>query len=197
MKIAYLGLGANLPSPQGEPPDTLVAALKALALRGVALKAVSALYHSPAWPPSDQPDFVNLVVAVQAGDTPQRLLATCLDVERRFGRIRGGRWAPRPLDIDILDWAGAVQPEPERWRVAASEPGAGAGSEALIVPHPRLHQRAFVLRPLAEIAPAWRHPVFLRSVSALLEALPDTETAYRTAMPTPSLWALQHRLGTV
>ena len=124
---------------------TLAAALPALAaLPGTALLSHSRLYRTPAWGRTDQPDFVNAVAAVRTTLEPRALLAGLLAVERRFGRDRGAetdRWGPRVLDLDLLLHGDAVLDEP-----------------GLALPHPRLHERAFVLVPLAEIAPALTVP---------------------------------------
>ena len=131
--VAFVGLGSNL----GDPESRLRAALAALAaLREVQIAAVSSFYRSAPIGNADQPDFVNAVARLATGLTPRELLANLLDIERRYGRERSARNAPRTLDLDLLLYDDDT----------IAEPG-------LSVPHPRMHERAFVLAPLVEIAP--------------------------------------------
>jgi 2-amino-4-hydroxy-6-hydroxymethyldihydropteridine diphosphokinase len=160
--MILLGLGANLASPEfGAPPRSLEAALALLAERGIRVVARSRWYRSAPVPPSDQPWFVNGVVAVETALEPAALLEVLHAVEARFGRVRRERNAARVLDLDLLAYDERVS----------------AGDERPVLPHPRLHERAFVLRPLAEISPNWRHPRLMREVSALIAALPPEATA--------------------
>ncbi|RIK83691.1 MAG: 2-amino-4-hydroxy-6-hydroxymethyldihydropteridine diphosphokinase [Hyphomicrobiales bacterium] len=130
---AFLGLGGNI----GDPAAAMAAALRALdAHDAVSVAAVSSLYRTPPWGVTDQPDFLNAVAAVDTALTARHLLDLCLDVERGLKRIRAQRWGPRIIDIDILLFGN------ERIEEAG-----------LQVPHPRMGERAFVLAPLAEIAP--------------------------------------------
>lgn len=157
----YVGLGANLPHQGLAGVALLEAAIGALAEEGVAIRAVSSAWRSPPWPPGaeteGQPDYLNAVVETAASVLdPAALLDRLLAVERRFGRERRARWAARTLDLDIIDFAGAT----------VSRPG-------LTLPHPRAHERAFVLAPLSEIAPDWRHPLLGETAAALLARLPD------------------------
>ncbi|MFQ5959235.1 MAG: 2-amino-4-hydroxy-6-hydroxymethyldihydropteridine diphosphokinase [Alphaproteobacteria bacterium] len=153
--LILIGVGANLPSRCGPPRATCEAALAALGEAGVTVARRSRWYRSAPVPRSSQPWFVNGVAAVETALDPGALLALLLDVERRFGREREGRWQPRALDLDVLDYRGELRsdPPPE-------------------LPHPRLHERAFVLVPLAEVAPGWRHPRLDRTVGALIAELP-------------------------
>jgi 2-amino-4-hydroxy-6-hydroxymethyldihydropteridine diphosphokinase len=160
----YIGLGANLPSPEhGTPRETLEAAMRVLESRGLAIVARSPFYESEPVPVSDQPWYLNAVVEVQTELAPVALLGLLHSVENAFGRVRSVRNEPRVLDLDLLDHRGAVR----------------AGPDSPLLPHPRLADRAFVLRPLCDIAPDWRHPVSGRTVAELLESLPEGQRIYR------------------
>jgi 2-amino-4-hydroxy-6-hydroxymethyldihydropteridine diphosphokinase len=153
----FIGLGANLPSPHhGAPRDTVLAAMRALEVAGLTIRARSPLYESEPVPVSDQPWYVNAVIEADSDLTSVELLALLHSVENAFGRVRSVPNAARMLDLDLLDCRGEVR----------------EGSEAPILPHPRLQDRAFVLRPLVDIAPRWRHPVSGKSAVELLAALP-------------------------
>lgn len=130
---AWLGLGANL----GDREATLAEAVARIAaLPGTRVAAASSLYRTAPWGDPDQPDFLNAALAIETGLAPYPLLRACLAIEADLGRVRGRRWGPRIVDIDILAYEG----------VALADP-------VLTLPHPRLTERAFALVPLAEIAP--------------------------------------------
>jgi len=139
MTFAAIGLGANL----GEATGTIRSAIVALADLSSSPVQSSRLYRSPAWGRTDQPDFINAVALIETRLSARALLDRLLAIERNFGRTRveGERWGPRTLDLDLLLHGAAVIDEP-----------------GLRVPHPHLHERAFVLLPLAEIAPEARIP---------------------------------------
>jgi 2-amino-4-hydroxy-6-hydroxymethyldihydropteridine diphosphokinase len=161
--MILIGLGANLASPEfGAPTASLEAALRMLQESGVRIVARSRWYRSAPVPASSQPWFVNGVVAVETALDPTALLALLHQIEARFGRVRRERNAARVLDLDLLDYAGRV-----------SDP---AGPPP-ILPHPRLGERAFVLLPLAEVAPHWRHPRSGTDVETLLAGLPPGQAA--------------------
>jgi 2-amino-4-hydroxy-6-hydroxymethyldihydropteridine diphosphokinase len=147
-----ISLGANIPSPAGTPAQSLKAALKALASAGVEITAVSPFYESEAWPNLADPPFMNAVAAIRTRLQPVALMELLHKIETDFGRKRSVPNAPRALDLDLLDYAGQVHGGP------------------VILPHPRLGQRRFVLEPLRDIAPHWRHPISGQDVDALLKA---------------------------
>lgn len=129
----YLSLGGNL----GDPARSMAAALRLLdGDDATSVVAVSSLYRTPPWGKLDQPDFLNAAATITTGLTPRELLDLCLDAERRLKRVREERWGPRLIDIDILVFGDRIIHE-----------------TGLEVPHPRMLERAFVLAPLAEIAP--------------------------------------------
>jgi 2-amino-4-hydroxy-6-hydroxymethyldihydropteridine diphosphokinase len=161
--MILLGFGANLPSDLGPPLATLAAALDALGTVGVRLIRRSHWYRSPPMPPSAQPWFVNGVALVQASHPPADLLAILHGIEARFGRVRGEANAARSLDLDLLDYEGRLS----------------ISGETPILPHPRLHERAFVLLPLRDVAPDWRHPRLGRTVPDLVAALGETRAIER------------------
>ena len=153
---AFIGLGGNL----GDATATLKAALRALdALPDTRVARASKLYRTAAWGVTDQPDFINAVALLYTRRAPRRLLEDLLDIERHAGRHRlddgSDRWGPRTLDLDLLLYADA----------RIDEPG-------LHVPHPRLHERAFVLVPLAEIAPDASIPGIGTAAQALARMAP-------------------------
>jgi len=159
-----VALGANLPSLAGQSPrETCIAAAAALAgLPEMRLVGLSRWYRSPAWPAgSGAPDYVNGIARLAGRvDDPAAFLATLHAIEARFGRTRGLPNAPRRLDLDLIAVGDLIRPGPDP-----------------VLPHPRAHDRRFVLAPLAEVAPGWRHPGLGRTVEALLADLPDDGTA--------------------
>ncbi len=163
--MILIGVGANLPSPpHGSPRATCGAALAALAGAGLSIARRSQWYKSAPQPVSDQPWFVNAVVRVQTALDPKDLLDLLLKTEESFGRRRGELNAPRILDLDLLAYGEMVSDK--------EQPDA-AGARAPDVPHPRMHERLFVLLPLRDVAPGWRHPVSGMSVEDLIQALPE------------------------
>jgi 2-amino-4-hydroxy-6-hydroxymethyldihydropteridine diphosphokinase len=158
--MILIGLGGNLSSPKWGPPvATLKSALEALGGLGIKVLGRSRFYETAPVPRSDQPWYVNAVAQVQTAMGPEALLKAMLDLETRFGRVRGARGAARVLDLDLLAYDGVLTP-------ADAHPA---------LPHPRLHERAFVLRPLAEIAPDWRHPRFGKTAVELMRDLPGDQ----------------------
>src|SRR5262245_3402135 len=158
LSAAYLGLGSNL----GDRAANLLRAIKELRGAGLDLIAVSSIYETEPVDYLDQPDFLNMAIAVSAPIIePFSLLGLCLDVEARLGRERLAPKGARVIDIDLLLLDGAV--------IEGVRDGV-----ALTLPHPRLHLRKFALAPLAEIAPELRHPVHGKTIWRLLDELKDS-----------------------
>ena len=168
--MILVAIGANLPQSDGTPPlQTCRQAAVALGeVAGLRLTRLSRWYETAPIPPSAQPNYVNGVARLDGHIHPAELLTALQDIERAFGRIRGEANAARTLDLDILAIGTLIR--------AAPDP---------IVPHPRMHQRAFVLAPLLDVAPEWQHPVLGLSVKRLLDALP-AQAAFALANSTPS-----------
>jgi len=147
-----IALGANLSSHAGAPRDTMLAALDALTVSGIRIAALSPFYASDAWPDPTDPPFVNAVAIVETELSPAELMKRLHEVETSFGRKRSKKNAPRTLDLDLIDYDSRVEDGPP------------------VLPHPRMADRAFVLAPLADVAPGWRHPGTGETVGRLLAA---------------------------
>ena len=154
----FIGLGANLPGEFGAPRQTLLAAITRLRQSGLEIGDISSFWKTRPVPVSDQPWFVNAVLSLRTAPPPEELLARLHAVEQEFGRTRGVVNQARTLDLDLLAYGRTVLSTPD-----------------LVLPHPRLDQRAFVLIPLQEIAPAWRHPISGETVTALIARLPPEQ----------------------
>ena len=162
--MIIIGVGANLPGPdQVDARGTCMAALRELEGRGIPVAALSPWYESEPVPRSDQPWYVNGVARLSYHKAPGELLSLLHEVEAKFGRVRGTPNAARTLDLDLLDFDGAV-----------SEEGAWP-----VLPHPRMHARAFVLLPLRDIAPDWTHPVSGQGLETLIADLPADQRIRR------------------
>lgn len=161
--MIYVAMGANLPSARyGPPRETCEAALRAMEEGGIHIVERSRWYRSAPVPLSDQPDFINGVASVETSLDPAALLARLLSIETEFGRVRGEPNAARILDLDLIAYHDQVSD------------GANGGP---VLPHPRMAMRAFVLLPLRELDPYWRHPSTGARLSELIAALPPGQRA--------------------
>ena len=160
--MVLIGIGANLPGPDGRPPQETCRRAAAMldGLPGCRLAGLSRWFAAAPVPASDQPDYVNAVamLTVRPGRAvdPAALLARLMAIEAACGRRRGAANAARTLDLDIIAIDGLVR--------TATDP---------ILPHPRAHLRAFVLAPLADVAPRWVHPLLGKTARQMLDGLPD------------------------
>jgi len=163
--IVYLSLGANV----GDRSAQLREATDRLSKLGRVL-AVSSLYETEPVEFTQQPWFLNCAVAIETSNTPQQLMASILRIEEKMGRRRVQKKGPRSIDIDILLFGDLI-----------------VESKELTIPHPAMHQRRFVLEPLAEIAPQALHPVFKKTIQELLDGLPAGQTVRTLGKPEPRI----------
>jgi 2-amino-4-hydroxy-6-hydroxymethyldihydropteridine diphosphokinase len=147
MAIVYIGIGSNT----GNKEENCLNAINLLSARGIPVRRRSSLYETEPWGVKDQPSFVNATVEAETDLTPQELIVALKSIEKEMGRQETYRWGPRAIDLDILLYNDLVIDEPD-----------------LTIPHPYLHQREFVLKPLSEIAPDKIHPVLKKTIRTLL-----------------------------
>jgi 2-amino-4-hydroxy-6-hydroxymethyldihydropteridine diphosphokinase len=182
IKVALLALGANLPFEGMTPDQTLLAAIKSFPSVNLAVPQLSRLFATPCFPAGAGPDYVNAAALLQVDRamTAASLLDHLHQVEAMYGRRRETRWGMRTLDIDLLAIGDEVLPDgptQSYWRTLDPNEQSRAAPDQLILPHPRLQDRAFVLLPLADVAANWRHPVLGLSVAQMLAALPAGDLA--------------------
>ena len=159
MITAYIGMGTNL----GDRAAALRSAVEELGRRkGVRLKDASSVYETAPVGVTDQPDFLNAVLRIETDLSGRALLELLLEVERVFGRVRKEKWGPRTLDLDVLLYGDAVLRE-----------------DGLLVPHPHLHERAFVLLPLCDLCPDGLHPVLKRTFRELARSIGANQEVQR------------------
>lgn len=155
MHIAFIGLGSNM----GDKLANLKKAIEGLGkIQGTKVLTVSSLYKTEPVGGVEQDWFVNVVAEVETGLTPRELLNALLSIEKNLGRVRDIKWGPRIIDLDVLLYDDLVMDE-----------------EGLSIPHPYLHKRAFVLVPLAEIAPKVMHPKLKKTMSELMHGIQDNK----------------------
>lgn len=161
--VALVALGSNLSWGEVLPTKVLAGATERLITLG-GVERCSGIWRTDAWPDPTRPAYLNLCVRLRTHVGPHALLEDLLAIEAEFGRVRGKANADRTLDLDLIDYDGQVLES------CGSESQA-SGGHTLVLPHPRMHERAFVLLPLRDVAPTWRHPASGRSVDELLSAL--------------------------
>ncbi len=187
--IALISLGSNQESLVGDPRATLMFAIRKLIDGPFPIRKQSQFYETAAMPPGSGPDYLNACVAVDALGSSKALLEHLHSIEAQAGRIREQRWSARTLDLDLIAFGDEIAPDLETFRHWANLPFENQKVEApteLILPHPRAHQRGFVLYPLLEICPDWRHPVFSKTVREMCAELPEDQRLENTAQ-TPIL----------
>jgi 2-amino-4-hydroxy-6-hydroxymethyldihydropteridine diphosphokinase len=176
MTEALISIGANIALSGHSLSESVELALQSAAeAEGITLGRRSRLFRTPAYPLGSGPDFINAAAILETSLDPESLLAAMHRAEKGLGRVRPARWAPRVCDLDLIAIGDTVLPDRrtlERWMALDLGQAQTVTPPQLILPHPRMHERAFVLVPLADIAPQWHHPVTGQSVAEMVAALP-------------------------
>ncbi|WP_245764301.1 2-amino-4-hydroxy-6-hydroxymethyldihydropteridine diphosphokinase [Sulfitobacter marinus] len=177
-KVSWVALGGNQSSIAGGPAETVAYAIDLLKAQGYNLHAKSRLFANPAFPLGSGPDYVNAVVGFQTDCAPHETLEVLHEIEAKLGRERHVRWGSRSVDLDLIAVGDAVFPDVQRqnhWRNLPLDDQMIQTPDELILPHPRMQDRAFVLVPMAEIAPNWLHPILEKTVLQMLNDLPQQD----------------------
>jgi 2-amino-4-hydroxy-6-hydroxymethyldihydropteridine diphosphokinase len=192
LSFGIVALGANLPLSSQSLWETLKTTLSMLHQHAdISICSVSRFWTTPAFPAGSGPDYANAVALVSCKVSAAELLQILHGIEADYGRDRtNGRWSARVLDLDLIAFDDMILPDAthlERWINLPLDQQKTSAPDQLILPHPRLQDRGFVLAPLAEILPQWRHPLTGRSVAQMLADLPDDALAEIIPMPPADL----------
>jgi 2-amino-4-hydroxy-6-hydroxymethyldihydropteridine diphosphokinase len=157
--MILIALGSNLTGPWGTPQHTLKRAIEEMRFHNIRVLRVSTVIETAPYGVTNQPNFVNAAIEITTALSPESLLRALHMIEAKAGRKRLKRWGPRTLDLDILDYHGLIRKS------------ARTDIKPLVLPHPGIEQRSFVLKPLAEIAPRWKHPKSRQTAALTLRQL--------------------------
>lgn len=174
--IFCIAFGGNVETRFGDPLKTMMAAIRHIGKLNIRITQVSRFYDTPAFPEGSGPNFVNGALKCSTSLDPSDLLKELHVIEEEFGRQRTARWGARTLDLDILLNGENVLPDHDIWQYwhdLPAEKQVNVAPDQLLLPHPRLQDRAFVLVPLADVAPDWKHPVLNKTVKEMLADLPE------------------------
>jgi 2-amino-4-hydroxy-6-hydroxymethyldihydropteridine diphosphokinase len=157
--MILIALGSNIDGPWGNPRQTVMKTIKTLDHWPIKTMKASTLIETAPYGNPNQPNFVNAIVQIRTALSPDSLIRRLHMIEKTAGRIRGRRWGPRTLDLDIIDYNGLIRTQH------------GHVQKKLVLPHPGIAQRSFVLEPILEIAPHWKHPLTRQSAKVMIQKL--------------------------
>jgi len=175
-----IALGSNEDSVWGDAKETVQKAMQRVSELAISAPVYSMLYATPAFPAGSGPAFVNAVMAFDTDLAPRALLAALHQIEAAAGRTRTTRWGQRTLDLDLIAMGAQVLPDHQtfdEWRNLPLDAQTKQAPKTLVLPHPRLQDRSFVLVPMVDVAPDWMHPVIGQTTRDLCAALPAKDRA--------------------
>ncbi|WP_371170350.1 2-amino-4-hydroxy-6-hydroxymethyldihydropteridine diphosphokinase [Aliiroseovarius sp. 2305UL8-7] len=183
-----VSLGSNATSALADSAKLLSDAIGHIATQGFRITKSSGYYSTPCFPAGAGPDFVNAAIEIESDKPPHAVLEFLHEVEAHFGRERPSRWAPRSLDLDLIAYGDTVLPSKAKlkeWMALPLEVQKRDAPDELILPHPRMHERSFVLIPLIDIAPDWEHPILAKTVRELADQLSGADKMGVQPFPPP------------
>lgn len=175
-KNILVALGSNSSDNLAVTLHLVECAIEKLLKNSITLSNKSQFYQTPAFPIGAGPDFINCVLAAETELSPEELLADFHAIEAELGRVRGNRWEQRVIDIDLLSYEELVKPDESvvrGWIDMALSEQMKRTPEQMLLPHPRIQDRAFVLVPMMDVAPEWVHPILGKTTTQMYDALPD------------------------
>ncbi len=181
----FIALGSNLNLEGFSPLDLLKEAIMEFDKCDLKLQAISRFFKNPAFPIGSGADFVNAVIKVRTCEKARNVLDKLHDIEKKFGRSRVKRWGERTLDLDLIAFGQSINPNKSAylyWHDLNKENQINKAPSDLILPHPRMHERSFVLIPMLDIAPNWVHPVLMKTTSQLCDELSNEEVSVLTCI---------------
>jgi len=182
---AFIALGSNLNLEGFSSQELLEEAIREVGKTNLKLQAISRFFKNPAFPIGSGHDFVNAAIKVRTHENAQNAIDQLHAIEKKFGRSRGQRWGERTLDLDLIAFGEFIKPNKSvylYWHNLKKENQIHEAPSDLILPHPRMHERAFVLIPLLDIAPNWIHPVLMKNTSQLCDNLDNEDISALTCI---------------
>ncbi|MGV6839785.1 MAG: 2-amino-4-hydroxy-6-hydroxymethyldihydropteridine diphosphokinase [Planktomarina sp.] len=176
-----IAIGSNQPGEYAQPINLVQAAIDAISKR-FDITAISAFYQTEAFPAGSGPDYINAAVVIKTACDPQELLDQLHKIEEKFQRTRTHRWASRTLDLDLIAYGDVVRPDRQtvqKWMELPLDSQKTQTPDQLILPHPRLQDRGFVLGPIKDICPNWTHPMTQKTILQMWNDLPDADRTLR------------------
>ena len=175
-----MAIGSNQSLINTSSSDVLCAALSRIAVSVGPITSLSRFFQTPAFPKGSGPDFVNAALVVRAQGSEDVILEKLHAIEHELGRVRETRWGQRTIDIDLIAIGQNVLPNSEtykKWQLLPFSQQAKVAPDQLILPHPRMQDRAFVLEPMMDVCPDWVHPIIQKSVSQMYDVLDRRDKA--------------------